>query len=89
MYKRIVLKLSGETLAPLPGSGEAGVYSVQAGAVKAAGLGAEDVVFELLVAGRGVDAVGIETLVQHQPLENAFAVDQAPAPLKVTTLTPT
>ena len=29
MYKRIVLKLSGETLAPLPGSGESGVYSAQ------------------------------------------------------------
>ena len=27
MYNRIVLKLSGETLAPLPGSGETGVYS--------------------------------------------------------------
>ncbi len=27
MYKRIVLKLSGETLAPLPESGESGIYS--------------------------------------------------------------
>ena len=49
---------------------------VQARAVEAHVHGKADITLQRRVAGRGVDAVGIEALIQHQPLEHGFAVEQ-------------
>ena len=48
---------------------------VQAGAVEAGRQAELDVAPQRLVGGRGQDAVGIEALVEHQPLEDDLAVD--------------
>ena len=51
-------------------------FLVETGAVKTYGHGQLDVGLQRLVAGSGVDTVGVETLVQHGPLEHGLAVDQ-------------
>ena len=50
---------------------------MQPRAVEAHGHGQLDVAAQRVVGGRGVDAVGIEALIQHQPLEYRRTVDQA------------
>ena len=49
---------------------------MQARAIEAAGHGQFDVAHQRGVAGRGVDAVGVEALVEHRALEDGLAVDQ-------------
>ena len=47
---------------------------VEPGAIEARGKGQLDVLHQVLFRGGGVNALGIEALVQHKPLEQGLAV---------------
>ena len=48
---------------------------VETGTVESAGHGKLHVGLQGVIAGRGINAVGVEALVKHKALENLFAVD--------------